>query len=157
MKVDQYEVLGNGVKEMSVPPGTIEVGLLVSSHAASRAMSSSSIVPSGTGRFFRTPTQHFVLGFYFHWVPPGRLLPARMSSLMLTRIGNRGIAATVIRESSKLIRARQCEAAAASRSAAHTERVTSVRPLQARSPAGVCHRFGRFAGVSRIRFSNPYE
>jgi hypothetical protein len=31
-----------------------------------------SIVPSGTGRFFCTPPQHFVLGF-FHLVPSGRL------------------------------------------------------------------------------------
>jgi hypothetical protein len=64
MKLTQHEVLGMIQKEMSVPVGTIET-LDGESRIRIQKRKQPSIVPSGTGRPFLTPTQHFVLG-YFH-------------------------------------------------------------------------------------------
>jgi hypothetical protein len=79
MKVAQYPAaagLGNDVKEISVPAGTIET--FGSSYTASRAQPAnrSSL---RDGPVLQHLTQHFVLG-YFHRVPPGRLLPAHIPS-----------------------------------------------------------------------------
>jgi hypothetical protein len=76
LKTNPVRVVGHDAKEMSVRDDR-NVWLLVS-RVWFHKREEESIVPSGTGRFFWTPTQHFVLG-YFHRVPPGRL--SRSTSL----------------------------------------------------------------------------
>jgi hypothetical protein len=52
-------------KEMPVPAGTIEMFNSSSLTYSFASASGQSIVPSGTGHYLCTSTQHFVLG-YFH-------------------------------------------------------------------------------------------
>ncbi len=64
-RVAQYEVLGNDAKR-NARPGRDDRNVYSSSLTYSFASASGqSIVPSGTGHYLCTSTQHFVLG-YFH-------------------------------------------------------------------------------------------
>ncbi len=69
---------GNDAKR-NVRPGRDDrnIWLLISLMPLTRVSSPRSSHPGRS--LFKTLTQHFVLG-YFHWVPPGRLLPAHISS-----------------------------------------------------------------------------
>ncbi|MGA8482533.1 MAG: hypothetical protein WB696_31565 [Chthoniobacterales bacterium] len=85
MKVAQHEVVGNGAKR-DVRPGRDDrnVRLLVSLMPLTSV--SSLDRPIRDGSLIKTLTQHFVLG-YFHRVPPGRLLPAHISSRYVVAYG----------------------------------------------------------------------
>src|ERR1700730_1016155 len=97
LKVAHYEVVGKSVKDSSVPKRddrTLSPWLAYGLASASGR----SIIPGGTGRFWKNTIQHFVVGHY-QMVPssfalratadrPGRGPLRMLLSLKLTRMGS---------------------------------------------------------------------